>query len=118
MRPSLGGSIPLSRLKKVVLPAPFGPMIVRTPPAGISSETSFTAVKPEKRRVSPSVLKTYSTLLHRPRHRSGLVDRRQLFVQLALDPCPAREQPAHRLGDAVLADVVDQAHDAARPDPH
>ena len=58
MRPSLAGSMPLSRLKNVVLPAPFGPMIVRTPPSGISSETLLTAVKPEKRRVSPSVLKT------------------------------------------------------------
>ncbi len=58
MRPSLGGSAPLSRLKNVVLPAPFGPMIVRTPPSGISIETSFTAVKPEKRLVRPSVLKT------------------------------------------------------------
>jgi hypothetical protein len=33
-------------------------MIVRTPPSGISIETSLTAVKPEKRRVKPSVLKT------------------------------------------------------------
>ena len=58
MRPSLGGSRPLSRLKNVVFPAPFGPMIVRTPPSGISSETLLTAVNPEKRRVKPSVLNT------------------------------------------------------------
>ena len=58
MRPSVGGSAPLSRLKNVVFPAPLGPMIVRTPPSGISIETSLTAVKPEKRFVNPSVLKT------------------------------------------------------------
>ena len=58
MRPSLGGNNPLSRLKNVVLPAPLGPMIVRTPPAGMVSETSFTATKPENRRVNRSVLKT------------------------------------------------------------
>ncbi len=45
---ALGGSAPPSRLKNVVLPAPFGPMIVRTPPAGNSIETSLTALKPAK----------------------------------------------------------------------
>jgi hypothetical protein len=56
--PSLGGSSPESRLKKVVFPAPFGPMIVRTPPSGISIVTSLTAVKPENRRVNRSVRNT------------------------------------------------------------
>jgi hypothetical protein len=58
MRPSLGGNSPESRLKNVVFPAPFGPMIVRTPPSGISIETLLTAVNPEKRRVRFSVRKT------------------------------------------------------------
>src|ERR1700738_2142167 len=59
MRPSLGGSRPLSKLKNVVFPAPFGPMIVRTPPSGISRLTLLTAVNPETRRARFSVLKTY-----------------------------------------------------------
>jgi hypothetical protein len=55
--PSEGGSSPESRLKNVVFPAPFGPMIVRTPPEGISSVTSLTARKPANARVRRSVLK-------------------------------------------------------------
>ncbi len=63
MRPLVGGKSPESRLKNVVLPAPLGPMIVRTPPRGISMLTSFTARNPENARVSPSVLNAYATLL-------------------------------------------------------
>jgi hypothetical protein len=59
MRPLVGGNKPESRLKNVVLPAPFGPMIVRTPPRGISIEISLTARKPEKARVRFSVLNAY-----------------------------------------------------------
>ena len=47
--PAVGGKKPLIRLKKVVLPAPFGPMIARSSPVGTASETSRTAARLPKR---------------------------------------------------------------------
>src|SRR5580765_1880056 len=40
-------------LKRVVLPAPFGPRIARRSPAGTSTSTSETACRPPKRRPTP-----------------------------------------------------------------
>ena len=55
MRPEVGGSAPVMRLKRVVLPAPFGPMIERTSPRETERLTRFTAARPPKRRVSSRV---------------------------------------------------------------
>src|SRR3954471_12620561 len=41
--------VPLTRLKKVVLPAPLGPMIALTLPCSMVVVTSLTAVRPPKR---------------------------------------------------------------------
>ena len=55
MRPELGGNVPVSRLKSVVLPAPFGPMIECRLPASMLSVTSLTAVSAPKDLVRFSV---------------------------------------------------------------
>ena len=44
--PLVGLYKPVKTLKKVVFPAPFGPIKETTPPVGISNETSSTATKP------------------------------------------------------------------------
>ena len=44
--PLVGLYSPVKTLKKVVFPAPLGPIKETTPPVGISNETSSTATKP------------------------------------------------------------------------
>ena len=53
--PEVGAKKPLMRLKNVVLPAPFGPMIARSSPGSIASETPSTAIR------LPKCLETLST---------------------------------------------------------
>src|SRR5437867_2880143 len=53
--PAVGARAPVIRLKSVVLPAPFGPMIERTSPCWMPRLTRFTAARPPKRRVSSRV---------------------------------------------------------------
>jgi len=53
--PALGFTKPDNRLKKVVLPAPFGPMMAWIVPASMESETSSTARYPAKDFDSPCV---------------------------------------------------------------
>ena len=53
--PSLGGSMPVSRLISVVLPAPFGPMMACRAPRSSTSDTSVTARTPPKCLPSPDV---------------------------------------------------------------
>src|SRR3990172_7508692 len=55
IRPAVGRSTPVTQLKNVDFPAPFGPMIARTSPRGTATETSLSAVSPPKRTVSRSV---------------------------------------------------------------
>jgi hypothetical protein len=51
--PVVGAKRPLTRLKKVVLPAPFGPMIARNSPGSIASDTSSIAARLPKRFEAP-----------------------------------------------------------------
>src|SRR3990172_5904261 len=55
IRPAVGRSTPVTQLKNVDFPAPFGPMIARTSPRGTATETSLSAVSPPNRTVSRSV---------------------------------------------------------------
>ncbi len=48
--PEVGGSTPVSRLTKVVLPAPFGPIRACRAPTGSEKVTSLVATRPPKRR--------------------------------------------------------------------
>src|SRR5262249_35718027 len=54
MRPPVGRSTPVTQLKKVLLPAPLGPMRARISPGMTDSVTPLRAVRPPNRTVSPS----------------------------------------------------------------
>jgi hypothetical protein len=58
IRPLVGRITPVSELKNVDLPAPFGPMIPRISPRGTAMLTLLTAAKPPNRTVRPSVLRS------------------------------------------------------------
>jgi len=60
MCPDEGGKTPVIRLKKVVLPEPFGPMIAFIDPFSTSSDTLLTATSPPKLLVNPLVLRIIS----------------------------------------------------------
>ena len=66
-RPLSGRIAPEMRLKKVVLPAPFGPMIAVSEPGANLSETSWIAATPPKDFDNPS---TASMRRHRRAGRS------------------------------------------------
>ena len=66
MRPEVGCNTPVRQLKKVLLPAPFGPMIARISPRLTSKFTLLSAVRPPKRIVSPSVRSTEAVSPPRP----------------------------------------------------
>src|SRR5262245_31606903 len=55
MRPAVGRSTPVTQLKNVDLPAPFGPMMARISPGCTAIETLLSAVSPSKCTVKPSV---------------------------------------------------------------
>src|SRR5262245_56418702 len=61
IRPAEGRSTPVRQLKKVLFPAPFGPMMARISPRWISKLTLSSAVSPPKRTVRPSVHSTAVT---------------------------------------------------------
>src|SRR5712692_791489 len=55
IRPAVGRSTPVTQLKNVDLPAPFGPMMARISPGWTAMETLLSAVSPPKRTVRPAV---------------------------------------------------------------
>src|SRR5438132_7189923 len=55
--PAVGRSTPVTQLKNVDLPAPFGPIMARISPGWTAMETLLSAVSPPKRTVRPSVYK-------------------------------------------------------------
>src|SRR5476649_454694 len=57
MRPDVGRNTPVRQLKKVLLPAPFGPMMARTSPRASSKLTWDRAFSPPKRTVNSSVVR-------------------------------------------------------------
>src|SRR5690606_20896538 len=56
MRPAWGLYRPTSRLKRVVLPAPLGPIRPRMSPWATRNDTASTAFRPPKRRLAPSTV--------------------------------------------------------------
>src|SRR5438445_11020561 len=56
IRPDVGASCPLSKLKSVVLPAPLGPMTECSEPSSTANVTALTATRAPKDFVSRSVL--------------------------------------------------------------
>src|SRR5262245_24670054 len=71
MRPLVGRSTPVRQLKKVDLPAPFGPMTARISPWCTSIETLLRAVNPPNCIVSPSVRRMVGTPPPRPAAAGG-----------------------------------------------
>src|SRR4051794_26238914 len=57
IRPEVGRRTPVRQLKKVLLPAPFGPITARISPRATAKSTLLRAVRPPKRTVSASVRK-------------------------------------------------------------
>src|ERR1700674_5993038 len=58
IRPEVGRNTPVRQLKKVLLPAPFGPMMARTSSRATSKLTWLSAASPPKRTVNSSVFRT------------------------------------------------------------
>ena len=58
--PALGGKKPLIKLKKVVFPAPFGPMIARNSPRATASEMSSTATRLPNRFPTLTTSRTFA----------------------------------------------------------
>ena len=54
MHPEVGHKTPVRQLNKVLLPAPFGPMMARISSRRTSKLTPLSATKPPKRTVRPS----------------------------------------------------------------
>src|ERR1051326_8055380 len=71
MRPSVGLRNLVSRLKQVVLPAPFGPINAWIVPRLTRRFTSRTATKPANSLVRPSVSRTMSLAIERAKFPSG-----------------------------------------------
>jgi hypothetical protein len=83
--PSSGGNTPATRLVRVVLPAPLGPMRAWISPGRTSREHRHTATSPPKRLVSPSTF----------RRLTGASPPGDLPVP-AVPPAPPRAGPAPR----------------------
>src|SRR6478609_3299560 len=58
IEPAVGGNVPDSILKIVLLPEPFGPIRPRISPCSTLNDTLLTAVKPPKRFTNPSTVST------------------------------------------------------------
>src|SRR3954464_2434082 len=98
--PEVGGKVPVSRLKSVVLPAPFGPMMECSEPASIPRLTPLTAVSAPNDLVMLLVSKSielecqavprldYAATEEHHHHHEGEAEEQR----------PARPQRAHRFG--------------------
>eukprot|EP01136_Pigoraptor_vietnamica_P012860 Opistho-1_new@53223 len=106
MLPLVGLMTPPIRLKKVVLPAPFGPMMALILPRSIVVLTSFTAALPPKRLVRFLISSTAHLRL-------GL-NRGRLGDRLRRHRLPARA-PAHPAADDAVRHEDDQ-QDQQRPE--
>src|SRR6202011_3473883 len=82
IEPAVGGNVPESMLKIVLLPDPFGPIRPRISPFSTLNDTLLTARKPPNRLTRPSTTSTAIPSL-----------RRDLFVAVGR----ARRQRQHRL---------------------
>src|SRR5690606_10763827 len=98
IRPEVGLWVPATRLKKVVLPAPLGPMMALILPCSNSALTLLTAVRPPKRLVMFSILSIGLGLL------SGV--RRSAAGGFRL------------LRGTLCQPLLHMAHDAAREEDH
>src|SRR6478736_8131933 len=97
MRPRVGLMNFVSRLKQVVLPAPFGPISAWMVPRATRRLTPFTATKPANSLVRFSVSRMKSSLTTpRPRLLATVVARPQQVQQNAWGSRPARSLAGNR----------------------
>src|SRR5918999_5101333 len=89
-RPSSGGRNPLMTSKRVVFPAPFGPMIPTISISLTAIETSYTARMPPKLTVQPSTSSMGSDSIASDRDR-----RRRLLRRRRRAPQPPPEGTEH-----------------------
>src|SRR5438552_8007632 len=80
-RPVSGVSSPMSWVISVVLPAPFGPMMACSSPAGTSSVMPSEATTPPKRLLNPSICKSASATAHTHQHAVDATAREQHHQQ-------------------------------------
>src|SRR5262245_8376349 len=112
IRPSLARYWPLRRLKRVVFPAPFGPMIDLRVPLATSSDTWSTATCPPKRMVRFCVWRSGGSVVaiaraalprpekgaHRRSHPRVSAHEHGVVVGARdLDELPLRDRGGHRL---------------------
>src|SRR3546814_1836103 len=110
--PALGGRSPDSRLSKVVLPAPLGPITQWTSPARTARLTPSTAMRPPKRLVNPSVRSATSAIA--PLRRAGGTDGRWHILRLHGPPVASSEQSRHAMRQQ-QNDDDDEDADAQQP---
>src|SRR5947208_11223276 len=100
MRPEVGARSPATQLKKVDLPAPFGPISPTISPAATSSVAPVSAMKLPKLRVTSRAL---SSMALRRRFLAGARGaQRQAPPQIEQ---PARLEPRQHHDDAAVQDV-------------
>src|SRR3954462_9373791 len=83
--PAVGGNVPDSMLKIVLLPEPLGPIRPRISPSATWNDTLATAVKPPKRFTSPLISSTSARSLRRVR-RTGRQFQHRVALRLFLRP--------------------------------
>src|SRR5665213_1641766 len=123
MRPDLGLYLPVTRLKAVDFPAPFGPIIATIEPASTLKLRSFTATRPPKRCVTWSS-SSRATLVDRLGvelllvRRRVLVDLRGMQLGLALTARDEalRAEEHHRDQDHAVDQKARAAQVDAEPD--
>src|SRR5262245_20295664 len=104
MCPPVTRCSPLIRLKRVVLPAPLGPMMARRSPRPTDRLTSLTAVSPPNDLVTPARLRTAAVRSHDTSARRGFTASR------ALEPDARPSRPVPQGTDDSLGRIPDGAH--------
>src|ERR1051326_6964352 len=94
MAPSSGASTPVSRLKKMVLPGPFGPISARTLAGATSISSSLSAKNPPNRFVRPLISRQAAA-------RSGMARRPQAAERIAREQAVGPQNHHHHDDDSV-----------------
>src|SRR5690554_994741 len=113
-RPVVGSRSPESRLRVVVLPAPFGPMMAKISPSWTSNDRSLTAARPPKRRPRPSALSMVLAILRtsRPAVAGSRLPPREALEQA--DQAARHEEYGHHQNHAVGHHVAVRQHPLER----
>src|SRR6201999_831715 len=105
--PPVGSRSPAMQLKKVDLPAPFGPIKPTISPASTRRLASASAVKPPNARLTPCASSSMGALRRAPRAGEAAEARHDPHGP-QLDK-PARLDPGEQHDDAAVQDVGEAA---------